>query len=45
MNFSEFLVWLLGGALIFAFVICLIVFAVAFMWGIVEDIEEEQEEK
>ena len=45
MSFSEFLIWLLGGALIFAFVICLIVFTIAFIWGTAEDFDEEQEEK
>lgn len=45
MSFWEFLVWLLGGVFISAFVICLIVFMIAFMWGSVEDFDEEQEGK
>lgn len=45
MDLFGLITWLLGGVLIFAFVICVIVFMIAFMWGIVEDIEEEQEDK
>lgn len=45
MDLFGLITWLLGGVLIFAFVICVIVFMIAFMWGIVEDIDEEQEEK
>ena len=45
MDLFGFITWLLGGVLIFAFVICVIAFIIAFMWGIVEDTDEKQEEE